>query len=83
MYAIIIKKAIEVLAGLLFGHDANGISVFDRIVGVVERWGEAVMPGSEKRHAAMEEIATLENVEPMSESLTRLGVELAVRLLKL
>lgn len=75
-------NAIAILAGLIFGQDENGISIFDRIVGVVKRWGEKQVPGSEKRHGAMQDIDALDGFV-LSEQLSRLGVELAVRLLKL
>lgn len=78
----LIVNAIAILAGLIFGQDENGISIFDRIVGVVKRWGEKQVPGSEKRHGAMQDIDKLDGFV-LSEQLSRLGVELAVRLLKL
>lgn len=78
----LIVHAIGVLAGLIFGHDENGISVFDRIVGVVKRWGEKQVPSADKRHGAMADIDKLDGFT-ISEQLTRLGIELAVRLLKL
>ena len=78
----LIVQAIGVLAGLIFGSDTNGISIFDRIVGVVRRWGEKQVPGADKRHGAMADIDALDGFV-LSEQLTRLGVELAVRLLKL
>lgn len=78
----LIVQAIGVLAGILFGQDANGFSVFDRIVGVVKRWGEKQVPNADKRHGAMADIDALEGFV-IGEQLTRLGVELAVRLLKL
>ena len=81
MNALVIK-AIGVLAGLIFGSDENGISIFDRITGVVKRWGEKQVPSSEKRHGAMADIDKLDGFS-ISEQLTRLGIELAVRLLKL
>ena len=78
----LIIQAIAVLAGLIFGQDENGISIFDRIVGVVKRWGEKQVPGSEKRHGAIMDIDNLDGFI-LSEQLTRLGIELAVRLLRL
>ena len=78
----LIVQAIGVLAGLIFGSDENGISIFDRITGVVKRWGEKQVPNSEKRHGAMADIDKLDGFT-ISEQLTRLGIELAVRLLKL
>ena len=78
----LIVQAIGVLAGLIFGHDENGISIFDRITGVVKRWGIKQVPGSEKRYGAMADIEKLEGFT-ISEQLTRLGIELAVRLLRL
>lgn len=78
----LIIQAIGVLAGLIFGHDENGISVFDRIVGVVKRWGEKQVPNADKRHGAMSDIDKLDGFS-IGEQMTRLGVELAVRLLKL
>lgn len=78
----LIVQAIGVLAGLIFGSDENGISIFDRITGVVKRWGEKQVPGSEKRHGAIKDIDALDGFV-ISEQLTRLGIELAVRLLKL
>jgi hypothetical protein len=81
MNALIIQ-AIAVLAGLIFGPDENGISIFDRITGVVKRWGEKQVPGAEKRKGAMQDIDALDGFV-ISEQLTRLGIELAVRLLRL
>jgi hypothetical protein len=78
----LIVQAIGVLAGLIFGSDENGMSIFDRIVGVVKRWGEKQVPGADKRHGAMKDIDALDGFV-ISEQLTRLGIELAVRLLKL
>lgn len=78
----LIVQAIGVLAGLIFGHDENGISIFDRITGVVKRWGEKQVPSADKRHGAMADIDKLDGFT-ISEQLTRLGIELAVRLLKL
>ena len=78
----LIVQAIGVLAGLIFGHDENGISIFDRITGVVKRWGEKQVPAAEKRHGAMADIDKLDGFV-ISEQLTRLGIELAVRLLRL
>ena len=78
----LIIQAIAVLAGLIFGPDENGISIFDRITGVVKRWGEKQVPGAEKRKGAMQYIDALDGFV-ISEQLTRLGVELAVRLLRL
>ena len=78
----LIIQAIGVLAGLIFGADDNGISIFDRIVGVVKRWGIKQVPSAEKRHGAMADIDALDGFV-ISEQLTRLGIELAVRLLKL
>ena len=82
----LVVQAIGVLAGLIFGSDENGISVFDRIVGVVRRWGEKQIPGdnanSQRRNGAIKDIDSLKGFT-ISEQLTRLGIELAVRLLKL
>lgn len=78
----LVVQAIGVLAGLIFGQDENGISIFDRITGVVKRWGIKQVPNSEKRHGAMADIDKLDGFT-ISEQLTRLGIELAVRLLKL
>lgn len=79
----LIANAISLLAGLIFGNDENGISIFDRIVGVVKRWGETkAATSSDKRHGALQEIDGLGGFK-ISESLARLGIELAVRLLKL
>ena len=82
----LIVQAIGVLAGLIFGADENGISIFDRIVGVVKRWGEKQVPaenaGSIRRNGAIKDIDALDGFV-ISEQLTRLGIELAVRLLKL
>jgi hypothetical protein len=78
----LIIQAIAVLAGLIFGTDENGISIFDRITGVVKRWGEKQVPGAEKRKGAMQDIDALDGFV-ISEQLTRLGIELAVRLLRL
>ncbi len=78
----LIIQAIAVLAGLIFGPDENGISIFDRITGVVKRWGEKQVPGAEKRKGAMQDIDALDGFV-ISEQLTRLGIELAVRLLRL
>lgn len=78
----LIVQAIGVLAGLIFGQDENGISIFDRITGVVKRWGEKQVPSADKRHGAMQDIDALDGFV-ISEQLTRLGIELAVRLLRL
>ena len=78
----LIIHAIGVLAGLIFGSDENGISIFDRIVGVVKRWGEKQVPSAEKRHGAMKDIDSLDGFS-IGEQMTRLGIELAVRLLRL
>lgn len=78
----LIIHAINILAGLIFGQDENGISIFDRIAGVVKRWGTAQVTGAEKRHGAMRDIDALDGFV-ISEQLTRLGIELAVRLLRL
>lgn len=78
----LVVQAIGVLAGLIFGSDENGISVFDRIVGVVRRWGEKQVPNADKRHGAMADIDKLDGFV-IGEQMTRLGIELAVRLLKL
>lgn len=78
----LIVQAIGVIAGLIFGQDENGISIFDRIVGVVKRWGIKQVPNSDKRKGAMADIDALDGFF-ISEQLTRLGIELAVRLLKL
>ena len=78
----LIVQAIGVLAGLIFGNDENGISIFDRITGVVKRWGEKQVPSADKRHGAIKDIDALDGFT-ISEQLTRLGIELAVRLLRL
>jgi hypothetical protein len=48
----------------------------------VKRWGEKQVPGAEKRKGAMQDIDALDGFV-ISEQLTRLGIELAVRLLRL
>lgn len=73
----LILSTIQFLAGLIFGKDANGISIFDRIVGVVRRWGEQQVPGAAKRYGAMQEIASLDGFA-LNENQTRLGVEIAL-----
>ena len=82
----LIVQAIGVLAGLIFGNDENGISIFDRITGVVKRWGEKQIPGDNpgavRRNGAIKDIDALDGFT-ISEQLTRLGIELAVRLLRL
>ena len=78
----LIVQAIGVLAGLIFGSDENGMSIFDRITGVVKRWGEKQVPSTDKRHGAMKDIDALDGFV-ISEQLTRLGIELAVRILRL
>ena len=84
----LIVQAISVLAGLIFGPDENGISIFDRITGVVKRWGEKQIPedvenkGAVRRNGAIADIDALDGFV-ISEQLTRLGIELAVRLLRL
>lgn len=71
----LITQAISVLAGLILGSD-----VFTRIVGTVERWAEKEISSAEKRHGVLNELEIIGL--KLSESLARLGVELAVAYLK-
>lgn len=83
-----IVNAIMLLGQILFKNDENGISIFDRIAGVVKRWGQKTLEGTPeevnkaRRAGAIKEIANLGGFT-ISESNIRLGIELAVRLLKL
>ena len=78
----LILNALTLLANLIFGKDENGFSVYDRIVGVVKRWGEKQVTSADKRHGAMQDIDKLDGFA-IGEQMTRLGIELAVRQLKL
>lgn len=72
---VLIAQAIRLLAGLILGSD-----VFDRILATVERWAKVEISNAEKRHGVLDELHVI-GVK-ISESTARLGVELAVSLLK-
>lgn len=71
----VIAYLIGQLAGAILGSD-----VFTRVVGVVKRWAEKEISSAEKRHGVLAEIETIGL--KLTESLARLGVELAVQYLK-
>jgi hypothetical protein len=72
---VLIAQAIRLLAGLLLGSE-----VFDRIIAAVERWASVEVSNAERRHGVLDELQII-GIK-ISESAARLGVELAVSLLK-
>lgn len=72
---IIIQQTISVLAGLILGSD-----VFARILATVERWAEKEISSAEKRNAVLDKLEIIGL--KLTESIARLGVELAVQYLK-
>lgn len=72
---IVIAQAIRLVASLLIGSE-----VFERILGTVERWAEKEISGAEKRKGVLAELEVIGL--QLTESLARLGIELAVTFLK-
>jgi hypothetical protein len=72
---LVIAQAIQFLANIILG-----MSNFDRILGSVQRWADAKVASAEKRHGVLAELEVI-GIE-LSESLMRLGIELAVAYLK-
>jgi len=71
----IILQAIQLLAGLVLGS-----GTLDRIAAVVERWADQELTGAEKRAGVLAELEVIGL--KLTESLTNLGIELAVTYLK-
>ena len=71
----IIAQAINLLASLILGSD-----VFTRILATVERWAEKEITAAEKRHGVLDELEVIGL--KLTESMARLGIELAVTYLK-
>lgn len=72
---LLIQQAIHALAVLILGSD-----VFTRILATVERWADKAITGAEKRRGVLDEIEIIGL--KVTESLARLGIELAVAYLK-
>jgi hypothetical protein len=72
---VVITQAITVLARLLIGSDA-----FARILGAVERWADKEVESAKKRNGVLAELEIIGL--GLCESLVRLGVELAVTVVK-
>lgn len=72
---LIIAQAIKLLASLVLGSD-----VFERILATVDRWAEKEISSAEKRKGVLDELEVI-GLE-LTESLARLGVELAVTYIK-
>jgi hypothetical protein len=70
-----IPTIIKLLAKLVLGS-----GVFERILSTVERWSHEKKTGAEKRHGVLDELEVIGL--GLTESLARLGVELAVAYLK-
>lgn len=71
----IIAQAINLLASLILGSE-----VFTRILATVERWAEKEITAAEKRHGVLDELEVIGL--KLTESMARLGIELAVTYLK-
>jgi hypothetical protein len=75
MQNVIIGYAIKYLASIVLGS-----GVFERILAVVERWAQEKASGAAKRHGVLDELEVIGL--GLTESLARLGIELAVRYVK-
>lgn len=71
----IIVETIRFLANI-----ALGTGNFERITASVERWADEEISGAEKRHGVLAELSVI-GIQ-MSERLARLGIELALEVLK-
>lgn len=72
---LVIAEAIRFSAGIILGS-----MNFERILAVVEKWADKEIASAEKRHGVLDELEVI-GLE-LTESLARLGVELAVQYLK-
>lgn len=80
----VIVSLIQGLAHILLGS-----GVLDRIVAACQRWAEKKWPdipqadaGAKRRHGVLTELDDFDNFPPLSESAKRVGVELAVQVMK-
>ena len=78
---------ISLIQGL--AHILLGSGVLDRIVAACKRWAEKQWPdipaqdaGAKRRYGVLSEMEDFDNFPPLSESAKRVGVELAVQVLK-
>lgn len=72
---MIVAQLIKFLAEAVLGS-----GLFDRILARVKEWGDKEISGSEKRNGVLGDLTKI-GVD-LSESLARLGIELAVQYLK-
>ena len=75
MQNAIVIAAIQMVARLILGSD-----VFGRILMTVERWAQKKIEGAEKRAGVLDELEVIGL--KLAESAARLGVELAVQIVK-
>jgi hypothetical protein len=75
MQNAIVVAAIQMVARLILGSD-----VFGRILMTVERWAQKKIEGAEKRAGVLDELEVIGL--KLAESAARLGVELAVQVVK-
>jgi hypothetical protein len=80
----VIVSLIQGLAHILLGS-----GILDRIVAACRRWADKTWPdipqadvGAKRRYGVLTELDDYDNFPPLSESLKRVGVELAVQVLK-
>ena len=75
MSNLILAQAIQFLANLILGSDT-----FTRVIGVVQRWDAKEVSNAEKRGGVLGEFEIIGL--HLTESLSNLGIELAVSYLK-
>lgn len=74
-------KAIQLFGNSLFGDDENGMSIFDRITGVVKRQQKKGFTDEDLRTECIEEISNMEEFS-LDDDMMLLGIQLSVVLLR-